>query len=108
MIDPRLITLRVFARCGTVGATAELTGYSPSAVSAQLRELQRVLGMQLLTKDGRGVRLTATGRFLVEGSDALIAEWESLRAAAMEAGDQVQSRWPQRCARHAPSWRCTN
>ena len=47
--------------------------------------------MQLLTKDGRGVRLTATGRFLVAGSDTLIAEWESLRAAAMEAGDQVQS-----------------
>jgi DNA-binding transcriptional LysR family regulator len=91
MIDPRLITLRVFARCGTVGATAELTGFSPSAVSAQLRELQRVLGMQLLTKDGRGVRLTATGRFLVAGSDALIAQWESLRAAALEAGDQVQS-----------------
>jgi DNA-binding transcriptional LysR family regulator len=91
MIDPRLITLRVFARCGTIGATAELTGYSASAVSAQLRELQRVLGMQLLTKDGRGLRLTATGRFLVAGTDPLIAEWESLRAAAMEAGDQVQS-----------------
>ena len=93
MIDPRLITLRVFARCGTVSGTAELTGYSPSAVSAQLRELQRVLGLQLLTKDGRGVRLTATGRFIVAGSDTLIADWESLRAAAMEAGDQVQSRF---------------
>lgn len=93
MIDPRLTTLRVFARCGTVGATAELTGYSPSAVSAQLRELQRVLGMDLLTKDGRGVRLTATGRFLVTGSDTLIAEWERLRAEALEAGGQTQSRF---------------
>lgn len=93
MIDPRLKTLRVLARCGTVGATAELTGYSASAVSAQLRELQRVLGMQLLTKDGRGVRLTATGRFLVAGSDAVIAEWERLRAAALEAGGQTQSRF---------------
>lgn len=91
MIDPRLTTLRVFARTGTVGATAELTGYSPSAVSAQLRELQRVLGMELLAKDGRGVRLTATGRFLVTGSDALMTEWERLRAAALQAGDQVQS-----------------
>lgn len=91
MIDPRLITLRVFAQCGTISATAELTGYSPSAVSSQLRELQRVLGMQLLTKDGRGIRLTATGRFLVEGSDTLLMEWESLRAAAMEAGDRMQS-----------------
>ncbi|GAA1867497.1 LysR family transcriptional regulator [Paeniglutamicibacter psychrophenolicus] len=92
MIDSRITTLRVFARCGTVAGTAELTGYSPSAVSAQLRELQRVLGMQLLAKDGRGVRLTATGRFLVEGSDTLITHWERLRAAALEAGDQVQSR----------------
>ena len=91
MIDSRLKVLRVFARCGTISATAELTGYSPSAVSAQLRELQRVLGMQLLTKDGRGVRLTATGRFIVTGSDTLIAEWERLRAAALQAGDQVQS-----------------
>ena len=89
MIDSRLKVLRVFARCGTISATAELTGYSPSA---QLRELQRVLGMQLLTKDGRGVRLTATGRFIVTGSDTLIAEWERLRAAALQAGDQVQSR----------------
>lgn len=47
--------------------------------------------MQLLVKDGRGVRLTATGRFLVAGSDKLFAEWERLRAAALEAGDQVQS-----------------
>lgn len=91
MIDQRLTTLRVFARTGTVGATAELTGYSPSAVSAQLRELQRVLGMQLLTKDGRGVRLTATCRYLVTGSDTLMTEWERLRAAVLEAGDQVQS-----------------
>ncbi|MGB9036130.1 LysR family transcriptional regulator [Arthrobacter sp. UCD-GKA] len=91
MIDSRLTTLRVFARCGTVAATAELTGYSPSAVSAQLRELQRVLGLQLLTKDGRGLRLTATGRFLVTGSDPMIAEWERLRAAAMEAGGQMQA-----------------
>src|ERR687898_3584978 len=91
MIDQRLKTLRVFARCGTVGATAELTGYSPFAVSAQLRELQRVLGMQLLTKDGRGVRLTATGRFLVAGPDKPLAELESPCAPAVEAGDHVPS-----------------
>ncbi|WP_279403131.1 LysR family transcriptional regulator, partial [Arthrobacter sp. JCM 19049] len=65
MIDARLHTLRVFATCGTVAATAELTGYSPSAVSAQLRELQRSLGIELLVRDGRGVRLTAAGRHLV-------------------------------------------
>ncbi|MGO2480292.1 helix-turn-helix domain-containing protein, partial [Glutamicibacter ardleyensis] len=62
MIDPRLITLRVFSSVGTVARTAELTGYSPSAVSAQLRELQRSLGIKLLIKDGRGIQLTVAGR----------------------------------------------
>ncbi|MDN5588111.1 MAG: LysR family transcriptional regulator [Brevibacterium sp.] len=88
MIDPRLITLRTFAACGTVAATAELTGYSPSAVSGQLRELQASLGMTLLTRDGRGLRLTATGRHLVRRSDRLIAEWEDIRASSLSAGDQ--------------------
>lgn len=91
MINPRLITLRTFAACGTVAATAELTGYSPSAVSGQLRELQNALGMTLLVKDGRGLRLTATGRNLVRRSDRLIAEWEDIRASSLDAGDQAPS-----------------
>lgn len=89
MIDPRLLVLRTFARCGTVAATAELTGYSPSAVSAQLREYQRAVGMRLLTKDGRGLRLTATGRYLVDRTDQLVTEWERIRSAALTAGDQT-------------------
>lgn len=91
MIDQRLKTLRILADCGTVAATAELTGYSPSAVSAQLRELQKSLGIQLLTKEGRGVRLTAAGRHLVRGADSLMAQWEALRASALHADDQVPS-----------------
>ena len=91
MIDPRLMTLRTFAACGSVAATAKLTGYSPSAVSAQLRELQRMLGMQLLAKDGRGVRLTSTGRHLVAESDKLVTEWERLRSSALTAEGRVQS-----------------
>jgi len=89
MIDSRLLTLRTFAACGTVAATAELTGYSPSAVSAQLRELQKSLGMQLVTKDGRGLRLTLTGRRLVEGAEVLLAQWEELKASALKAGEQI-------------------
>jgi DNA-binding transcriptional LysR family regulator len=92
MIDHRLTTLRTFAACGTIAATAELTGFSPSAVSAQLREFQRALDMTLLVKDGRGLRLTATGRDLVNRSDALVAEWERTKAAALTAGQQAQTR----------------
>ncbi|RZU63324.1 LysR family transcriptional regulator [Zhihengliuella halotolerans] len=88
MIDHRLTTLRAFASCGTIAATAELTGYSPSAVSAQLRELQNSLGMRLLVKEGRGLQLTSAGRSLVLRSDALVAEWERIKATAMsESGE---------------------
>jgi DNA-binding transcriptional LysR family regulator len=93
MIDPRLLTLRTFAQCGTVAATAELMGYSPSAVSAQLRELQNALGLTLLARDGRGLRLTATGTELVRRSDALFAQWEQIRAASASTGGQVPARF---------------
>lgn len=91
MIDHRLITLRTFASCGTIAATAELTGYSPSAISAQFRELQKELGFDLLARDGRSLRLTAAGRLLIQGTDRMLADWEQLRAAALNADDQVQS-----------------
>ncbi|MGO1885040.1 MAG: LysR family transcriptional regulator [Citricoccus sp.] len=81
MIDRRLLTLRTFASCGSVTATAELTGYSRSAVSAQLRELQQSLGMRLLMKEGRGLHLTAAGRHLVEQTDGLIGECDRIRSA---------------------------
>lgn len=90
MIDSRLITLRVFSSAGTIARTAELTGYSASAVSTQLRELQRSLGMRLLTKDGRGLRLTAAGRHFVTGLDDIVARWELLRASALSADAQIQ------------------
>lgn len=91
MIDRRLTVLRTFASCGTVAATADLTGYSPSAVSAQLREFQRSLGMTLLVKDGRGLRLTETGREMVRQSDLLVSTWERIRAQALVDGGQFRS-----------------
>lgn len=91
MIDPRLVTLRVFSSAKTIARTAELTGYSPSAVSAQLRELQRSLGVKLLIKDGRGIQLTVAGRHFVAGLDEIVTQWESLRSSALASEGQVQA-----------------
>lgn len=93
MIDSRLATLRTFAHCGTVATTAELTGYSPSTVSSQLRDLQRSLGLELLVRDGRGLRLTATGRELVNRADELFSLWEQIRTDAAEAGGQLPAQF---------------
>lgn len=85
MLDHRLEMLRIFAGCGTIARTAELTGYSPSAVSQQLRDLQRALGITILERDGRILRLTAAGEELVRGSHDLAAQWEQVRSAALTA-----------------------
>lgn len=81
MIDQRLRTLRTFATCGSITATAALTGYSRSAVSAHLRELQQSLGMRLLAKEGRGLHLTAAGRYLAEQTNGLVVEWDRIASA---------------------------
>lgn len=85
MIDHRLTVLRTFASCGTVTAAADILGYSPSAVSAQLREYQRAVGVPLVAREGRGLRLTSAGRTLVDRSDALVALWEDIRGEVRDA-----------------------
>lgn len=80
MIDRRLHVLRVVAACGTVTGAAEELQYSPSAVSHQLRSLAHDLGVTLVEQDGRGIRLTASARVLLDHADDLYARWEEVRA----------------------------
>ena len=80
MIDHRLHVLRMVASRGTVTAAAEALGYTPSAVSHQLRSLSRDLGVPLLARQGRGVRLTAAARTVLGHADELFGRWEEIRA----------------------------
>lgn len=57
----RLRILRELSERGTVGGTAEALNVTPSAVSQQLKTLQEELGVVLVEKSGRGVRLTEAG-----------------------------------------------
>ena len=59
-----LAVLRELAEHGSVTAVARATTLSPSAVSQQLKVLQRRLGVVLVERAGRGVRLTDAGRAL--------------------------------------------
>ena len=62
----RLRLLRELAERGTVSAAAEAMSLTPSAVSQQLKILQREAGVPLLEPDGRREpRLTDAGRILV-------------------------------------------
>ncbi|MGA8986957.1 LysR family transcriptional regulator [Aeromicrobium sp.] len=62
----RLTLLRELAERGTVGAVADAMKVTPSAVSQQLKVLEREAGYTLVEPAGRGVALTVAGRALVQ------------------------------------------
>jgi DNA-binding transcriptional LysR family regulator len=88
MIDHRVQVLRMVASHGTLTAAAEALGYTPSAVSHQLRTLSRDLGVPLLARQGRGVQLTPAARVLLERTAELYTRWEEIRADLSTAADQ--------------------
>jgi DNA-binding transcriptional LysR family regulator len=81
-VDPaQLLLLRELAEHGSVTAVARATTRTPSAVSQQLKVLQRRVGVPLVERAGRGVRLTDAGRAL-----AGIAIGVATALAVAEAG----------------------
>lgn len=81
MIDlDAVISLRAVATQGSVAAAATALGYTPSAVSQQVKRLERDTGVALLERVGRGVVLTEAGTRLVVASTPILADVERLRA----------------------------
>lgn len=81
MIDPRrLRVLRAVADHRTVTAAAAALYLTPSAVSQQLAALEQESGHVLLTRSGRGVRLTAAGEILLAHANAVLAQLERAEA----------------------------
>lgn len=73
-------------RCGSVVGAADELGFTPSAVSQQVKRLERQVGVPLLDRAGRGVVLTAAGRRLVDEGRALSAQVEGLRSRLQGQG----------------------
>jgi DNA-binding transcriptional LysR family regulator len=89
MIDHRLHVLRMLAQHGTVTAAAHALHYTPSAVSAQLRSLSEAVGVPLLVPHGRGVKLTAAGRLLLNHSHGLFEHWERIQASVVAGAGET-------------------
>ncbi len=70
---------------GTLGAVAEATFRTPSALSQQLRTAERELGVRLVEPASRGLRLTWAGKLLADGADDVLASLASLQAR-LDAG----------------------
>lgn len=76
----RLRLLRAVADHRTVTAAAAALYLTPSAVSQQLAVLEQETGHSLLTRSGRGVRLTASGEILLSHAHAVLAQLERAEA----------------------------
>jgi DNA-binding transcriptional LysR family regulator len=91
MLEPRrLRLLRELASRGTIAATAEACGYTPSGVSQQLALLEREVRMPLLVREGRRVALTEAARVLVAHAERVLAELEAAEAALADLAGSVR------------------
>ncbi|MFD9072806.1 LysR family transcriptional regulator [Streptomyces lasiicapitis] len=72
----KLQILRTLNERGTVTATARTLLMTPSAVSQQLSNLAKQVGVPLLEAHGRRVRLTGAARLLLVHADAVFAQLE--------------------------------
>ena len=103
----QLRALVELSRLGTVSAAADSLGFSQSTVSHQLAALSRATGAVLLTRAGRGVRLTEEGRALAARGQEVLdlldrTEREVVSMARVEAGRVRLAAFPSAVASLVP------
>jgi DNA-binding transcriptional LysR family regulator len=76
----RLRLLSELSRRGTIAEVARVRGYTPSAVSQALSQLEREAGVALLERDGRRVRLTPAAVGLVARTERVLVELDAAEA----------------------------
>lgn len=82
MTPAQLRTLIAVAESGSVHGAAERLVVTASAVSASLGALQASLKLELLSRDGRGIRLTAAGRTYLGYAYQVLGLLDEARMAA--------------------------
>jgi DNA-binding transcriptional LysR family regulator len=91
MLDVRrLRLLSELSRRGTIAQVAKAVGYTPSAVSQSLSQLEREVGIVLLERDGRRVRLTPAALGLVNRTERVLAELDAAEAELAAEGEAVR------------------
>ncbi len=75
---PALLSFLSVARTGSVGAAARQRHRTSSAISQQIRRLEAHVGVKLLERAGRGVRLTPAGEAALPAVRQLWSEAEAL------------------------------
>src|SRR5882762_2666025 len=77
------------ARGGHFGVAAEQCGVTQPALSMQIQELEKTLGVQLLERGRKGVTLTSGGREIAERAARVLADVRDLADCARQQGDTL-------------------
>ncbi|GIF63188.1 LysR family transcriptional regulator [Asanoa ishikariensis] len=88
MIDvAALRALRSVATRGTLARAADDLGFTASAVSQQIKRLERQVGVPVLAQAGRGVVLTPAGQAIVDSAPDVFQALERCAEAARSVAD---------------------
>lgn len=82
-----LMYFRAVAHDGNLTRAAAKLNLSQSALSVQIRALEKRFGHELFERKGRALRLTEAGRIALDGADAIFAAGEEVAAALAGAGN---------------------
>jgi DNA-binding transcriptional LysR family regulator len=85
----RLIVLLEIARCGTIVGAAEKLHLTPSAISHQLSRLEHEVGVALVERGPRSIRLTHAGLRLADHAQRVA---DALTAAEQEITEHTEGR----------------
>ena len=93
MLDVRLLqTFREVAMRGSFSLAAEELGFTQPAISQHLARLERHLGVKVLERTARGVKLTPAGEALLAETESVLSSVRQAERAAKAAGGVVASR----------------
>ena len=77
----RLQVLVEVAHAGSIAAAARRMSFTPSALSQQLAKLEAEVGCRLVERGPLGIRLSDTGKILVEHGERVLGELREAEAA---------------------------
>ncbi|MBB6563646.1 DNA-binding transcriptional LysR family regulator [Acidovorax soli] len=87
-----LADFNLVARHGGFGRAARESGRPKATLSRRVAELEAALGLRLLERGARAVKLTEEGRALHERTGALLTEIDEAAAAIASGGEQPRGR----------------
>ena len=93
MHDLRLLSvLREVALRGSFSAAAESLAYTQPAVSQQIARLEKHVGVKLIEREPRGIRLTPAGEVLVRHTERILAQLAAADEELQDVAAQARGR----------------